>query len=78
MLNSTSYMLIKEILSDCILLREFTCKVRGISLNEITWTDLKYENRNKTGSFEDLCRTLFLRSNKRVVTIISIIIVKIA
>ena len=51
MLNSTSYMLIKEILSDCILLREFTCKVRGISLNEITWTDLKY----KTGSFEDLC-----------------------
>lgn len=74
MLNSTSYMLIKEILSDCILLREFTCKVRGISLNEITWTDLKY----KTGSFEDLCRTLFLRSNKIVVTIISIIIVKLA
>lgn len=40
--------------------------IRGaISLKEITWDDFNYKNRKKTGSFEDMCRTLFLRTFKK-------------
>ena len=31
----------------------------------ITWDNFNYKNRNKTGAFEDLCRTLFLREFKK-------------
>lgn len=34
-------------------------------MKEITWDDFNYKNRNKTGSFEDMCRTLFLRAFKK-------------
>ena len=34
-------------------------------MKQITWDDFNYKNRNKTGSFENLCRTLFLRSIKK-------------
>ncbi|NFI94720.1 hypothetical protein FC961_10010 [Clostridium botulinum] len=34
-------------------------------MKEITWDDFNYKNRNKTGSFEDMCRTLFLRTFKK-------------
>lgn len=34
-------------------------------MKQITWDDFNYKNRNKTGSFENLCRILFLRSIKK-------------
>lgn len=34
-------------------------------MKQITWDDFNYKNRNKTGSFEYLCRVLFLRSIKQ-------------
>ena len=34
-------------------------------MKQITWDDFNYKNRNKTGSFENMCRTLFLRSIKK-------------
>lgn len=33
-------------------------------MKQIIWDDFNYKNRNKTGSFENLCRVLFLRSFK--------------
>lgn len=33
-------------------------------MKQITWDDFNYKNKNKTGSFENLCRVLFLRSIK--------------
>lgn len=34
-------------------------------MKQITWDDFNYKNRNKTRSFEDMCRVLFLRSIKK-------------
>lgn len=34
-------------------------------MKDITWDDFTYKNRNKTGSFEHLCRNLFLRTIKK-------------
>lgn len=34
-------------------------------MRDITWDDFNYKNRNRTGAFEDLCRTLFLRKFKK-------------
>ena len=34
-------------------------------MRQITWDDFNYKNRNKTGAFEDMCRTLFLRTIKK-------------
>jgi len=34
-------------------------------LKQITWDDFNYKNRNKTSSFEDMCRTLFLRTTRK-------------
>lgn len=38
---------------------------KRILLRDINWDDFNYKNRNKTGAFEDLCRTLFLRQFKK-------------
>lgn len=38
---------------------------RGQAMKQITWDDFNYKNRNKTGAFEDMCRTLFFRAIKK-------------
>lgn len=34
-------------------------------MRQVTWDQFNYKNENKTNSFEDMCRTLFLRSTKK-------------